>query len=109
MTVDGKNSDETAQRYGLPKMLFAFKFAMLKKAFPLVWLRKSQDVERDEVIDLQTIEISTGDMIDLSKLNTKIIYSLIVQKNKKKPYILNAWQQRLHLHADFNWSSVSTV
>lgn len=101
-----KNSDETAQRYGLPKMLFAFKFAMLKKAFPLVWLRKSQDVERDEIIDLQTIEISTGDMIDLSKLNTKIIYSLIVQKNKKKPYILNAWQQRLHLHADFNWSSV---
>ena len=64
-------------RYGLPKMVFAFKFAMLKKAFPLVWLRKSQDIERDETIDLQTIEISTGDMIDLSKLNTKIICSLI--------------------------------
>ena len=77
-----KNSDEIAQRYGLPKMLFAF-FYVEKGFFLSMVAYRSQDVEREETFDVQTIEILTGDTIDLSKLNTKRIYSLIVQKTRK--------------------------
>ena len=34
---------EICRTYGLPELLFSFKFALLKRAFPCSWLQRMRD------------------------------------------------------------------
>ena len=104
-----KEASNICHEYGLPELLFSFKFALLKKIFPNYWLEKMRNKAHEEshrCKHTQCVLISSGDCIDVSCTKTKKFYLLFLQKKCIEPEVLNYWQQELSLPLDFDWQAV---
>ena len=45
--------------------------------------------------EVQCIQISSGDKIDVSNMKTKYLYSVFLQKKQIEPDVYNFWQETL--------------
>ena len=80
------NVRDICQIYVLPEFLFSFKFTLLKKAFPIFWIQKMRVTDRSVINshEVQRIQISSGDKIDVSNIKTKYLYSVFLQKKHSR-------------------------
>lgn len=88
--------------------LFAkFQYSKIKKSFPQCWYKKKcADSDEDDESCIEQFKIKTGDVIDMSKMKTKPIYSMIIEMKDFKPMFFGWWERKLNLSRTFCWSSL---
>ena len=90
-------------------LLSSFKFAKLKSAFPVVWLRKLRNRQQCSNV-LQpvdpNIKLATGDVINAEGIKAKGFYDLFLKKNKREPSFPRFWQAYFKLPNTFVWEVV---
>ena len=105
-----KDVDLICDEFRKKKLLSLFKLSLLKSAFPNVWLEKLRNRDRNAnqstVEEVHTIELVTGDFIDISSTKAKHYYNLMVELSQVELRCVYFWNAYFDLPNDFDWKSL---
>ena len=103
-----KDASSYSDSFDINNLLFSFKLAKLRKAFPKCWLEKlsiSNDQYKD-LFDPEEIEISVGKCINVTSTKARNYYLLLLEKKEVNFFTLKFWQGLLDLSESFVWKDI---
>ena len=94
--------------FDVNNLLFSFKLAKLRKAFPKCWLEKLSILNNqyDDAFDPEEIETSVGECINVTCTRARNYYSLFLEKKKVNFFTFKFWQRWLNLPESFSWKDI---
>ena len=93
-------------------LLSSFILLKLKTTFPKLWLYKLRNKEEcvntcmPQAEESHTIELATGDSINVDGMKAKHYYQLFLEINKHEPSFISYWRAYFELPNDFVWDTV---
>ena len=94
--------------FDVNNLLFSFKLAKLRKAFPKCWLEKLSILNNqyDDAFDPEEIETSVGECINVTCTRARNYYLLFLEKKKANFFTFKFWQRWLNLPESFSWKDI---